>query len=124
MNSGSVALVAEGRSVRVERMVACIVLICLAASCRNAPTTESGEENVNGVVVEYEWIMGDTPTIRKDSESFELSYSNISLKVIDKNIGLNRIKYGQVKDGDRIRVTADGKLFVNGLRRKPVYAGF
>jgi hypothetical protein len=50
---------------------------------------------------------------------FKWSAGSLSLEVADGEITFNGKKCGPVKEGDTVRVTRDGTLFVNGDERKP-----
>jgi hypothetical protein len=50
---------------------------------------------------------------------FKWSSGTLSLEVADGEITFNGKRHGAVKQGDIVRVTRDGALFINGVERKP-----
>ncbi len=50
---------------------------------------------------------------------FKWSGGSLSLEVVDGEIIFNGKKCGALNQGDRVRVTSDGALLINGVERKP-----
>jgi hypothetical protein len=50
---------------------------------------------------------------------FKLTHDSQVLELLDGQIKLNGKKYGKVKAGDHVKVTEDGRVFVNGEERQP-----
>jgi hypothetical protein len=101
------------------------VLCALLAGCgpKPAPTpqlfTITIPEAMCGNEVEFE---RRTPPITTRSEPggvLEVSSDDNRLRIEKGKVTLNDKDFGTVEKGDRVKVTADGKLFVNGVERHP-----
>lgn len=51
--------------------------------------------------------------------SLEVASDDNRLRIAKGKVTLNDKDYGAVEKGDRVKVTADGKLLVNGVERQP-----
>ncbi|HEY2154475.1 MAG TPA: hypothetical protein VGH33_02520 [Isosphaeraceae bacterium] len=60
-----------------------------------------------------DWLQGVT------DNGFKWASGTLSLEVVDGRFIFNGKNYGAMIQGDRVRVTRDGALFVNGVERKP-----
>src|SRR5205814_9872835 len=101
-----------------------LVAIVVRQTRKSVAPTESYVVEVRGVTLEYEWLVGDAPKVRSDAESVTVDTSQYSLRIVDRYLVLNGYKYGSANVGDRVRVTFDGRLFVNDSKRRAVSAGF
>jgi hypothetical protein len=120
--NGDVIMI-KGR-IQIRRAFVPVAFLVVIVGCEQHPTVLSGNTEVDGVKVEYEWLPGEPPKLEaRDSTTLELTSPHFQLKVVDRYLVLNGYKYGRIQSGDRVKVTVGGKLFVNGVKRGPVYAG-
>ena len=104
------------------------------ASSDNATAVGPGAVNVTGNVVTYQnvhvevpWNVSDVAAIVKMSQQ---AATGSGLRLTDgkdmlaiasdgRSVQLNGQPYGAVKPGDRVVLTKDGKLTINGVPRSP-----
>ena len=69
--------------------------------------------------VTYAWPQGQGSISAKfDEISFE--GSQIECSVVGRQLTVNGSQYAEFEKGDRVRITRDGKVFVNDIEREPV----
>ena len=117
---------ARGVLIGLSCIVFCagLVAIVVRQTRKSVAPTESYVVEVRGVTLEYEWLVGDAPKVRSDADSVTVDTSQYSLRIVDRYLVLNGYKYGSANVGDRVRVTFDGRHFVNDSKRRAVSAGF
>ena len=69
--------------------------------------------------VTYAWPQGKGSL----SENFdEISFQGrqISCSVVGRELSVNELRFRGFEKGDRVRITSDGKVFVNDIEREPL----
>ena len=69
--------------------------------------------------VTYAWPQGKGSL----SENFdEISFQGrrMSCSVVGRRLTVNELRYAEFEQGDRVRITRDGKVFVNDIEREPL----
>ena len=54
----------------------------------------------------------------KNFDEISFKGNNISCSVVERRLTINGRPAGQFDEGDRVRITGDGKVFVNGVELK------
>jgi len=67
--------------------------------------------------VTYVWPQGKG-NFSKDSNEITFEGKNINCSVVERRLTINGSRIVEFKEGDRIRITGDGKVFVNDVERK------
>lgn len=108
------------------------VVVCCVVGCGKGPAPQPGVETGtyrdDVYNVEYEYPSGSSGSVssnqsqRPDGRRVEELTVEVAgrytLKIADGKVTLNGADRGTVKQGDRIKVTADGKLLVNDAPRE------
>ena len=93
---------------RTRPHLALAMAVGLLATCCDGPApsdtdTKAAPDLIQGVI----------------GNGFKWSSGSLSLEVIDGEVIFNGKKYGALKPGDRVRVTNDGTLLINGVKLRP-----
>ena len=67
--------------------------------------------------VTYEWPKGKGHLVNLESTSF--TGDGIECQTHQRMLTLNGQEYGEFEEGDRIRITPDARVLVNGVERSP-----
>jgi hypothetical protein len=67
--------------------------------------------------VTYIWPKGKG-NFSKNSNEITFEGKNISCSVVERRLTINGRRIGEFDEGDRVRITGDGKVFVNDVERK------
>ncbi len=69
--------------------------------------------------VTYEWPAGEG---RMSKEPAEIRFKGhrIRCSIVNRRLTLDDRRYGPFQRGDRVRITGDGRVFVNAVERLPV----
>ena len=91
-------------------IAASVILTLSGCSSSNSVITN------DGVVYELPSEVRDF-TMAGETVSFEAN--GVQFSVVDRRVTMNAIPYGTVGPGDRVRISTDGRLFVNNEERRP-----
>ena len=52
----------------------------------------------------------------------EISFQGRKVKcsIVGRELTINELRFGEFEEGDRVRISSDGKVFVNDIERKPL----
>ena len=67
--------------------------------------------------VTYEWPQGSGSLMMPDTIVF--TGRNLNCRVVGNSLTINGREFGQFKEGDRVRITPDGKVLVNDVEHVP-----
>ena len=67
--------------------------------------------------VTYIWPAGKGSFSKKSNE-ITFKGNNISCSVVERRLTINGDRIAEFEQGDRVRITGDGKVFVNDVERK------
>jgi len=67
--------------------------------------------------VTYVWPQGKGNFSRNVNE-ITFKGKNVSCSVVERRLTINGRRAGQFEEGDRVRITGDGKVFINGVELK------
>ena len=67
--------------------------------------------------VTYIWPEGEG-NFSKDSNEITFEGKNINCNVVDRQLTINGSRIIEFEEGDQVRITGDGKVFVNDVERK------
>jgi hypothetical protein len=66
-------------------------------------------------------------TFPKGKGSFSKNFDEISFQggrvkcsIVGRELTVNELKFNEFEKGDRVRITSDGKVFVNDIEREPL----
>ncbi len=87
-----------------------------ADTAANMPAAGNGDSRfqINGV--EYD-LSGEPCTVRTTADGLEMTSADATLQVSGGRLSMNGVKYGRVPSGGRVKITSQGVLFINGVRR-------
>jgi len=88
----------------------------------NNPQDAKGPPNINGITFEMPWQVSVVEAIKAAQNPkgrITLTNDKHKLEVIDSHVNYNGNDYGPVKQGDSVKLTADGVVSINGQERKP-----
>ena len=88
----------------------------------NNPLDVKGPPNINGITFDMPWQVSVVEAIKAAQNPkgrITLTNDKHKLEVIDSHVNYNGKDYGPVKQGDSVKLTADGVVSVNGAERKP-----
>jgi len=68
--------------------------------------------------VTYIWPQGEGK-FSKNSGEISFEGKNINCSVVERRLTINGSRTAEFEEGDRVRITGDGKVFVNDVEFKP-----
>lgn len=98
------------RLLPIPAALAALVLAFGCASSPSAPTTTTG-----GVTYE---LPHESQALHVGGGNVRFRSGDLDFRVHDRAIILNSVPYGAVRKGDHVRLTADGRVFVNDVERR------
>jgi hypothetical protein len=116
---------------KVFALFAAILAGCQPSKVATTPTTPLVHQHKWGnYVIEYDEMLGTDYSFRANFEDDDngnqmevidltIDGKNRQLRVRSGTVSLNGVDYGPVQKGDRVKLAADGKVFVNGTERRP-----
>ncbi|MFC1637088.1 hypothetical protein ACFL5Z_19885, partial [Planctomycetota bacterium] len=69
--------------------------------------------------VTYAWPQGKG-SLSKNFDEISFQGRRINCSVVGRKLSVNEFRFGEFKKGDRVRLTGDGKVFVNDIEREPL----
>jgi len=69
--------------------------------------------------VTYAWPKGKG-SFSKNFDKISFEGSQIKCSVVGRELTVNGLQFGEFEKGDRVRITSDGKVFVNDIERQPL----
>jgi hypothetical protein len=118
---------------RICALLSALLVSCHASKVATTPTSTMPlvqEHRWGNHVIEYD----ATPTndysfhasFEDDGDGNPVEVANLTidgkehqLRFRNGTLSLNGMEYGAVQKGDRVKLSGDGKVFVNGTERKP-----
>ncbi len=68
--------------------------------------------------VTYVWPQGKG-SLSEDFEEISFRGRQITCRIVGRELSVSGLRFGEFEEGDRVRITRDGKVFVNDIERKP-----
>ena len=78
-----------------------------------------------GYVIEYEidpatqYMHGSNPDRAGEEFVSVVVQGHYSMQIVDGRVTVKQTRRGDIKKGDRLKITLDGRLWVNGTERRP-----
>jgi len=69
--------------------------------------------------VTYGWPQGKG-SLSKNFDEISFQGRQISCSVVGRKLSVNGLRFTGFEKGDRVRITSDGKVFVNDIEREPL----
>jgi hypothetical protein len=108
---------------RMNRLVFMLVVLGIGEGCGTKSPTDVASLVFYGVRFYLPWKVDPNQIVASrphpPAVGFTLSNENWIVEYLDGHLKLNGKHYGTVKTGDRVKVTEDGKVLVNGEERQP-----
>jgi hypothetical protein len=106
---------------RMNRLVFLVIVLGIGQGCGTKSTTDEASLVFYQVRFDLPWKVDPKQMVasrpRPPAVGFTLSSGNWALGYLNGRLTLNGKDYGTVKAGDSVKVTQDGKVFVNGEER-------
>jgi hypothetical protein len=113
----------EGRPMGRRTLASCLFALLLIAGCRPGATNTSTGVYADGrYTIEVEGNHSINSHTTDDGagnveELVELTCGATAMKIVNGKLTVNGADRGTLQPKDRIRVTSDGKVYVNGVER-------
>lgn len=69
--------------------------------------------------VTYAWPQGKG-SFSKNFKEISFEGRQINCRVVGRELTVNELRFGEFEKGDRVRISSDGKVFVNDIGREPL----
>lgn len=69
--------------------------------------------------VTYAWPQGKG-SLSENFEKVSFQGRRINCTVVGRRLSVNKLRFAEFEQGDRVRITRDGKVFVNDIEREPL----
>lgn len=69
--------------------------------------------------VTYAWPQGKG-SFSKNFKEISFEGRQINCRVVGRELTVNELRFGEFEKGDRVRISSDGKVFVNDIEREPL----
>jgi hypothetical protein len=69
--------------------------------------------------VTYAWPQG-RGSLSMNFDGISFQGRQVKCSVVGRELSVNELRFGGFEKGDRVRITSDGKVFVNDIEREPL----
>jgi len=88
------------------------------------PSRSFSSEGDDRVATEFQNVTYSFPrgkgSFSKDFDRIDFEGQQVKCGIVGRELTVNDLRFAELKKGDRVRITGDGKVFVNDVARPPL----